>query len=371
MFVSFRSPLHPVMSTILLLIQRIALIFVQKFFQFILPLPFLPAVTDVLAKLVGIDSRAFQPVTLPKMALPHISIIPASPRVLPFAPPALENFLPKFKKSVEVTKDDVTIPLGEKIQTWRQNHMLAQATSKQKPLVSLEEFTSIGRKRIDHVDFGEEVQHTLGEMAEEAVHSAQALVSPFSIKLIHLIPAIAPVTADTPSHVLHDQDYARQSSEKQVFEKSQNQPESVTSQKVHPPTPPDGAPVAAVIQPIKSHSHSPASSVYLAPQAGEVGIPLDSTDGRSPRSRLHSQPLNPLMRRSQILFPVPRGSNAIPAYRICISWVRWCVLNPGNKEILLVTGGRLEGQGQVEWRSESLTDAKELYRSENARDSGE
>lgn len=176
------------MSTILLLIQHIALIFVQKLLQFILPLPFLPAVTGVLAKLVGIDSRAFQPITFPKMALPHISIIPASPRILPIAPPVLETFLPKLKKSVEVTKDDVTIPLGEKIQTWRQNHMLAQATSQQKPLISLEDFTSIGRKRIDHVDFGEEVKHNLGEMADEAVHSARALVPqvfPFSTQLIH------------------------------------------------------------------------------------------------------------------------------------------------------------------------------------------
>jgi len=71
--------------------------------------------------------------------------------------------------------------------------------------------------------------------------------------------------------ILRDHDYARQSSEKQIYENAEKQAVSMTSQEVHPATSPKKPQPVATVEPVKPPSEvSPASSVYLAPQSGEV-----------------------------------------------------------------------------------------------------
>jgi hypothetical protein len=79
--------------------------------------------------------------------------------------------------------------------------------------------------------------------------------------------------AQTAPPVLQDVDYARQSSEKQIFEDAQKPAPSVTSQEVHVATSPQKPEPVAIVEPAKPASDSQASSVYLGPQAGEVCLP--------------------------------------------------------------------------------------------------
>lgn len=150
-------------SLIILIFQYLVFLFVRKILEFILPLPFFPAVSSILAKAVGLDPLAFQPIytrlALPKLSLPHIpniSIIPASQRHFPFEPriPLIKDFKVPGIPMLHSTKDDATIPLGEKVHTWRQNQLLANAQP-ERGIMSMTDFANKNLKpTIDKIDFG-------------------------------------------------------------------------------------------------------------------------------------------------------------------------------------------------------------------------
>jgi hypothetical protein len=162
-------------------IERIALLFIRTVLQFLLPLPFFPTVSLVLAKAVGIDTVAFQtPSPASINSLPRVSVIPATPRLFPFDSPRPAAKVP-ILQPLDSTRDDTTIPLGEKVRTWRQKNILAQATARALRPPTLEE-SGVKRKRIDEVDFGTTIEGNPEESIGDDSHgvSMPQVMPPFS-----------------------------------------------------------------------------------------------------------------------------------------------------------------------------------------------
>jgi hypothetical protein len=153
-------------SAIILFLQHVAFLLIRKVLQFALPLPLFPAVSSVLAKAVGIDPLALKPFTLPNvLGLPQIAIIPPSPHILPRVGPTMDMKVPTLGP-LQVAAEEATIPLGEKIHTWRQNQLLAHAAEIPMGSLTMEEFAKKKKTRIDQVDFGVDPPAAVSEMAE-------------------------------------------------------------------------------------------------------------------------------------------------------------------------------------------------------------
>lgn len=99
----------PLLRTLLAVARHLFLLIARKVLSFLLPIPFFPAVSGVLANLVGLDPLTF---TQPSFRLP-----PALTKLFPanLVPRFLRPSKPPFK-----ALDSGTIELNEKIHTWRQ-----------------------------------------------------------------------------------------------------------------------------------------------------------------------------------------------------------------------------------------------------------
>jgi hypothetical protein len=162
-------------SSFVAIIRRVVFLIVNKVLKWLLPIPLFPAVSSVLANMVGINPFTLNSVALPK--LPGISVIPATPK-LPSVIPGLP-VLPDQLVPPEIDLSE-TIPLGEKVSTWRQRHLVAEnAANDQENIIQLAQKInrkSLGegktkRERIDHIDF----DNPLGRVAKVVPEAKTAI----------------------------------------------------------------------------------------------------------------------------------------------------------------------------------------------------
>ena len=175
-------------SNFVAIIRRVVFLVVNKILKWLLPIPLFPAVSSVLANMVGINPFTLNSIALPK--LPAISVIPATPIVASAIPslPVLPNQLvpPKIDLSE-------TIPLGEKVRTWRQRHLVAEnAGNDHENIIQLAQKInrkSLGdgktkRERIDHIDF----DNPLGRVEKAAPEIKTAIRD--VVPQVHLRPIV-------------------------------------------------------------------------------------------------------------------------------------------------------------------------------------
>lgn len=165
--------------------RRVLLFLINKVLKWLLPIPLFPAVSSVLANMVGINPLTLNNFSLQK--LPTISLIPPVPIHLPTV------------RGIEAEAEHIlseTIPLGEKVQTWRQRHLVPEnVTSDAEDILHLaEKITkkSLGngkqkRERIDHIDFDNPLGRV--EKAIPDVKSAVQDVLPHAVA----IPQVHPI----------------------------------------------------------------------------------------------------------------------------------------------------------------------------------
>jgi hypothetical protein len=137
-------------SIVIFIIRRIFFFLAKRFLLFVLPLPFFPNVTAVLAKLFGINPLELKQVNIP------------TPKLKSFIPTSL---IPKFMmaKHDQVSQmkpipTDPTISLGEKIRTWRQRQIVNERIMAPARIGIPTDSRRAPRKKIDQVDFESSVE---------------------------------------------------------------------------------------------------------------------------------------------------------------------------------------------------------------------
>jgi hypothetical protein len=246
----------------ILIIRRLAIFITTKVLLFLLPLPFFPNVSIILAKFVGILTLALKQF---KVSLP-------TPNFLSFIPLFMRKSDPAPQmKSVST---EPTISIGEKIRIWRQRYLVeARGTTASAEVVPSRK----SRKNIEHIEFetsAKGINKTVGE-STEALQQVYHLISEMAliVSKIHLPLAHDDVHTSSPEHDRHikDEEYARLSAEKQVYEKSKaaqfNAPPTPPKDKSRPLTPLPKSPDDGETSP---KSSSTVSTVFIGPSSGEV-----------------------------------------------------------------------------------------------------
>lgn len=167
------------------LIHALSLFTARKILSFLLPIPFFPAVSSVLADLIGID-----PITLK----PHSVKLPP---VLQNRLPAnlIPGFLSPAKTPLQALQSE-TIEPSEKIRTWRQRDILT--TGEQKTADEITHLLGLsmdqGKKTVERpniqtVDFGRSLEKEVTKAIDivEALEPVSSSVLTFTgFLLIHL-----------------------------------------------------------------------------------------------------------------------------------------------------------------------------------------
>jgi hypothetical protein len=215
----------PLLRTLFAVASHLVLFIARKVLSFLLPIPFFPAVSGVLANLVGLDPLTFKH---PPFALP-----PALTKLLPtnLVPSFLRPTKPPFK-----ALESGTIELGEKIRTWRQRDIVTGAERKlaeelaELPGLSMLEKgkKTAARPNIQNVEFDGSVPK--GDLKPDAprteeIEEVRALPHGLSSDAQIQLPPPALETKDSPTQQdepsdLKDEDFAKLSAEKQVFEQT-------------------------------------------------------------------------------------------------------------------------------------------------------
>jgi hypothetical protein len=109
----------PLLHKLFALARRLFFLIAHKVLSFLLPIPFFPTVSGVLANLIGLDPLTFKH--------PSFTLPPALTKFLPknLVPGFLRPSKPPFK-----ALESETIELGEKIRTWRQRDIVRGAERK-------------------------------------------------------------------------------------------------------------------------------------------------------------------------------------------------------------------------------------------------
>jgi len=290
---------------LLALIHALTLFTARKILSFLLPIPFFPAVSSVLANLVGIDPTALKPHLLKP-------------------PPVLQNHLPTslipaFFSTAKTPLQSETIEPSEKIRTGRQRDILTMAEQKiadeiaHLPGLSMDQGRkTVERPNIQTVDFGGSLEKEVTD-AIDNVESLQPVSSSVLALTIFVfffdssdgqVPRLLAAIHLTPTQHdehLEDEDYAKLSAEKQVFEQTrkmvkaplhdfgillgattsseQDSPEPSVSEAGQPPIPiplTAKAPPLALptgFPPIPRHGSSAVSSPESASTTSSVRLP--------------------------------------------------------------------------------------------------
>ena len=165
--------LMPRTSTFTLMICRIAFIIVRNVLKFLLPIPFFPNTSIVLATLVGLNPLELKPLEFPTK---FISQLPSPFHTVISKLRGRHDQLAHFNPN---TTPDSTMDLVEKVRTWRQRQLAMARLS----TARLEAFgdappplPSPMRTRIDQVDFETPIQG-MTRVIDESVGDVQQVIS--------------------------------------------------------------------------------------------------------------------------------------------------------------------------------------------------
>jgi hypothetical protein len=168
--------------------KRVLFFVINKILKWLLPIPLFPAVSSVLANMVGINPLTLNNFSLQK--LPTISLVPPNAIHLPTVPGI--HGMPLVSSAENIISE--TIPLGEKVQTWRQRHLVAEnATNDAEDILHLAEKITkksvvIGkqkRERIDHIDFDNPLRR-VGKAVPDIKATVQDVI-PHAVPQVHSI----------------------------------------------------------------------------------------------------------------------------------------------------------------------------------------
>jgi hypothetical protein len=149
------------LTSLLTIVRRFLLFIARKVLSFLLPIPFFPSVTSVLATLVGINPLTLEP--------PSVKIPTVLQKLLPTS--FVSAFLKPAKPQFKALRSD-TIELGEKVRTWRQRHLATE--TERKVAHEVAELTDrakkiVTRQNIQDLDFGGSIQKEMAKVIDDSV----------------------------------------------------------------------------------------------------------------------------------------------------------------------------------------------------------
>src|SRR5271170_7761306 len=165
----------PRIARFILITRRIIQFIARQILLFILPIPFFPSISALLAKSVGIDPLSLKSFNLPK---PLQSIQTITTNLTRFVP---KFIMPKQTQTRAAIPAETSISIGEKIRTWRQRHLGDKAMDEKGKEVQIEEEWQIPkpksvRKKVDEVEFENPI-HEMQRVLEEGVTAIQKVPS--------------------------------------------------------------------------------------------------------------------------------------------------------------------------------------------------
>jgi len=134
--------LNTMFHQLLFLAQRCAQFVLQKLFMILLPIPFFPALSAVLAKFVGID-----PLSLKPPNFPAFSFLPGSTMI--------KSIFPGVGKEIRHLVEP-TMPFVEKVDTWREGMFGPHAKPDDAPVSGKNKGSQ--KPHIDQIHFGNPIE---------------------------------------------------------------------------------------------------------------------------------------------------------------------------------------------------------------------
>src|ERR1700738_3089014 len=108
------------LTTITTFLKNLTSTLLNRFLKVVLPIPLFPTVSSVLAQALNIDPLTLKPFPMPHLAIPPF--VPFSTLKKP-AVPDIAQMRKDFRKGVQkFVSEGETIPLVEKVRTWRAAH---------------------------------------------------------------------------------------------------------------------------------------------------------------------------------------------------------------------------------------------------------
>jgi hypothetical protein len=152
-------------------LQNLTFTLLNKLLKLILPIPLFPTVSSLLAQALHIDPLSLKPFPLP--TIPVAPFAPFSHMRKPHIPD-VGQLRGEFRKAAAVIESEGgTIPINEKVRTWKVDSHDAHKPSANKEGKRAEE--KEGRRRIDQVEFEGAVPE-IKSTIKEAKDSLQGLV---------------------------------------------------------------------------------------------------------------------------------------------------------------------------------------------------